>query len=102
MKMIIAIVRPKKLQDIQTLLVTVGIERFTVENVMGCGNQFGYAESGKQSAVEVNLLKKIRFEIEIPAENVKDLVKEILDLCRTPRPGDGKIFVMNIPECYDM
>jgi nitrogen regulatory protein P-II 1 len=94
MKMIIAIVRPKKLQDIQTLLVTVGIERFTVENVMGCGNQFGY--------VEVNLLKKIRFEIEIPAENVKDLVKEILDLCRTPRPGDGKIFVMNIPECYDM
>jgi Nitrogen regulatory protein P-II len=42
MKMITAIVRPQKLQDIQTLLVTENIERYMVENVMGCGNQWGY------------------------------------------------------------
>jgi len=102
MKMITAIVRPKKLQDIQTLLVTENIERYTVEHVMGCGNQWGYAESGKKSAIEINLLEKIKVEIEIPAENVNRLVKKIMKLCRTPRYGDGKIFVINIPECYGM
>jgi len=102
MKMITAIVRPQKLQDIQTFLVTEGIERFTVANVMGCGNQGGHTETGKKYDIEVNLLKKIKFEIEVPAENVNDIVRKIMKLCRTPRNGDGKIFVMNIPEIYGM
>lgn len=100
--MITAIVRPKKLQDIQFLLVTENIERYTVENVMGCGNQWGYTEKGKKLAFEVNLIEKIKIEIEIPTANVGHLVKKIIKLCRTPRPGDGKIFVMNIPECFNM
>ncbi len=102
MKMITAIVRSQKLQDIQTLLVTEGIERFTVATVMGCGSQCGYSEGGKKSAIEVNLLKKIKFEIEVPADKVGGLVDKIMTLCRTPRFGDGKIFVMNIPECFGM
>jgi nitrogen regulatory protein PII len=100
MKLISAIIRPGKLQDIQDLLRSEGVERFTVVNVMGCGNQSGYTESYKNTTIEVNLLKKMKLEFEVPDEKVRILTDRIIKLCRSGKIGDGKIFVMNIPKIF--
>ena len=80
------------------MLRNEGVERFTVVNVMGCGNQSGYTESYKNTTVEVNLLKKMKLEFEVPDEKVRTLIDQIIKLCRSGKIGDGKIFVMNIPQ----
>jgi nitrogen regulatory protein PII len=100
MKLITAIIRPGKLQDIQEMLRREGVERFTVVNVMGCGNQSGYTESYKNTTFEVNLLKKMKLEFEAPDEKVRSLIDQIITLCRSGKIGDGKIFIMNIPQRY--
>jgi nitrogen regulatory protein P-II 1 len=100
MKLVSAIIRPGKLQDIQDMLQSEGVERFTVVNVMGCGNQSGYTESYKNTTIEVNLLKKMKLEFEIPDEKVSTLIDQIIRLCRSGKIGDGKIFVMNIPKFF--
>jgi nitrogen regulatory protein P-II 1 len=96
MKLINAIIRPGKLQDIQDMLLTEGIGRFTVVNVMGCGNQSGYSESYINTTAEVNLVKKMKLEFEVPDEKTPALIERIIKLCRSGKIGDGKIFVMNI------
>jgi nitrogen regulatory protein P-II 2 len=100
MKLLTAIVRPGKIQDVQDMLLDEGVERFSVMNVMGCGNQSGYTESYKNTNIEVNLLKKMKIEIEIPDQKVRPLIDRITQLCRSGKIGDGKIFVMNIPQSY--
>jgi nitrogen regulatory protein PII len=98
MKLVSAIIRPGKLQDLQDMLLNEGVDRFTVINVMGCGSQAGYTESYKNTTVEVNLLKKMKIEIQVADERVRSLIDRIITLCRSGKIGDGKIFVMNIPE----
>lgn len=98
MKLISAIIRPGKMQDIQEMLRAESVERFTVVNVMGCGNQGGYSESGKNATVEVNLMKKMKLEFEAPDEKAPVLIGRIVNLCRSGKIGDGKIFVMNISQ----
>ena len=78
------------------MLRAEGVERFTVVNVMGCGNQSGYTESYKNTTVEVNLMKKMKLEFEVPDEKAPALIGRIINLCRSGKIGDGKIFVMNI------
>jgi nitrogen regulatory protein P-II 1 len=100
MKLITAIVRPGKLQDIQGLLRSEDIGRFTVVSVMGCGCQSGYTESYRNTTVDVSLLKKIKIEFEVADEKVRKLIDGIMKLCRSGKIGDGKIFVMNISSGY--
>jgi nitrogen regulatory protein P-II 2 len=99
MKLLTAIIRPGKLQDIQDMILHEGVDRFMVVNVMGCGSQAGYTESFKNTTVEVNLVKKMKIEIQVADEKVRSLIDHIITLCRSGKIGDGKIFVMNIPEC---
>jgi nitrogen regulatory protein P-II 1 len=100
MKLITAIIRPGTLQEIRDMLQSEGVEQFTVVNVMGCGNQSGYTESYKNTTIEVNLLKKMKLEFEVPDEKVRVLIDQIIKLCRSGKIGDGKIFVMNVPQSY--
>jgi nitrogen regulatory protein PII len=100
MKLIAAIIRPGKLQDLQEILLDEGVDGLTVNNVMGCGNQRGYTESFNNTTIEVNLIKKMKIEIEVPDEKVRTLIEKIIKLCRSGKIGDGKIFVMNIPEYH--
>jgi nitrogen regulatory protein PII len=100
MKLVSAIIRPGTLQDVRDMLRSEGVERFTVVNVMGCGTQSGYTESFKNTTIEVNLLKKMKLEIEVPDEKVRPTIDRLIKLCRSGKIGDGKIFVMNISECY--
>ena len=98
MKLIIAYIKPEKLNDVKQALYNNKITRMSITNSLGCGQQKGYSENYRGAIREVNLLKKIRIEIAINDE-FKDLtIKTILKSAHTGNIGDGKIFVLPIEE----
>ena len=99
MKLIIAIIQPTKLPDVKKALYESEIRKMTVTNVIGCGQQGGYTESYRGSIIEVNLLKKIRLEIAVNDNFVDATVKAIIKGARSGNIGDGKIFVLDLPQC---
>jgi nitrogen regulatory protein P-II 1 len=99
MKMIIAIIQPTKLPDVKQALFEAGVGKMTVTNVIGCGQQAGYTESYRGSIIEVNLLKKIRLEIAVNDQFVKPTTDAIIKGARSGKIGDGKIFIMDLPQC---
>jgi len=99
MKMIVAIIQPAKLPDVKNALFAADVRKMTVTNVIGCGQQAGYTESYRGNVFEVNLLKKVRIEIAVNDEFVKPTVEAIIKGARTGNIGDGKIFILDLPEC---
>jgi len=97
--MIVAIVQPTKLPDIKKALFEADVRKMTVTNVIGCGQQAGYTESYRGSIIEVNLLKKIRLEIAVNDDFVKPTLDAIIKGARSGNIGDGKIFVLDLPQC---
>ena len=98
MKTVTAIIRPGKFPDVKEALLDIGVEMMTVINVMGCGRQEGYTESHSKSSGEVNLIKKMRIEIIVADEQVKQVVDAIIKRSRSGAIGDGKIFVTDAPQ----
>ncbi len=99
MKMIIAVIQPNRLPDVKQALFEANVGKMTVTNVIGCGQQAGYTETYRGNVVEVNLLKKIRLEIAVNEDFVDKTVQAIIKGARTGKIGDGKIFVMDLPQC---
>lgn len=99
MKLIVAIIQPTKLPDVKKALLDADVRKMTVTNVIGCGQQGGYTESYRGSIIEVNLLKKIRIEIGVNEDFVKPTIDAIIKGARTGNIGDGKIFILDLPQC---
>ncbi len=99
MKLIVAYIQPEKLNDVKQSLYRNDIFKLSVTNALGCGQQGGYHESYRGVDVEVNLLKKVRLEIAVNEEFVDKTVDAIVSSARTGEIGDGKIFVLDLPEC---
>lgn len=99
MKLIIAYIQPEKLNAVKQSLYGSEVYKLSVTNALGCGQQMGYHESYRGVDIEVNLLKKLRLEIAVNDEFVKSTVDAIVDGARTGTIGDGKIFVLDLPEC---
>ncbi len=99
MKLIIAYIQPHKLQDVKKSLYKAEVFKLSVTNAVGCGAQKGYHESYRGVDVEVNLLKKVRLEIAVNDDFVQKTVDAIVEGARTGTIGDGKIFVLELPEC---
>ncbi len=102
MKMIVAIIRPERLEAVQQALNECDVYLMTVSDVRGCGRQRGYTEVYRGTEVRVNLLPKIKLEIAINDAFVEAAVEAILLAARTPETGqigDGKIFVMPLDDC---
>jgi nitrogen regulatory protein P-II 1 len=99
MKLIVAIIQPTKLPDVKKALLEADVRKMTVTNVIGCGQQGGYTESYRGSIIEVNLLKKVRIEIAVNENFVKPTIDAIIKGARTGKIGDGKIFVLDLPQC---
>ncbi len=94
MKLIIAYIQPEKLNDVKQALYDAEIFKMSVTNSLGCGQQRGYTETYRGVETEVNLLKKIRLEIAVNDEFVKQTVEAIIEGARTGSIGDGKIFIL--------
>lgn len=99
MKMIIAVIQPEKLTDVKAALLAAQVYKMTALNVIGCGQQMGYKETYRGAITEVNLLKKVELQIAVNDNFVKPTVDAIIKGARTGNIGDGKIFILDLPEC---
>ncbi len=99
MKLIIAFIQPQKLNDVKQELYKAEVFKMSVTNALGCGQQRGYHESYRGVDIEVNLLKKLRLEIAVNEDFVKPTIDAIITGAKTGQIGDGKIFVLDLPDC---
>ena len=102
MKMIIAIIRPEKLEAVQIALGEKEVYLMTASDVRGCGRQRGYTEQFRGGSGMIRLLSKVKLEIAVNDEFVEPAVQAILKAARSEpgKIGDGKIFVLPLEECY--
>lgn len=100
MKMVKAIIKPFKLDEVKDALAKIGVEGMTVSNVKGFGRQKGHSEIYRGSEYTVDLLPKVVLDICVPSDMVEKTVDTILESARTGKIGDGKIFVMPVEETY--
>lgn len=94
MKMLIAIIKPFKLDDVRDALTSVNIEGVTVTEVKGYGRQKGQTEIYRGAEYAVNLLPKIRLEIALDDSQVEAASAAIIAAAQTGQIGDGKIFIL--------
>ena len=99
MKLVIAYIQPEKLNAVKQSLADNGITKMSVTNALGCGQQGGFHESYRGVGFDVNLLKKVRIEIAINEDFLKPTVDAIIKGAKTGQIGDGKIFVLDLPDC---
>ncbi|MCB1189416.1 MAG: transcriptional regulator [Leptospiraceae bacterium] len=101
MKLIVAIIRPEKLEEVKSELTKNEIFRLTVSDVQGYGQQKGKTEVFRGHEYQVNLLRKVKLEIAVNDEFVKPTIDAILAGAKTGdgKIGDGKIFIMPLEEC---
>ena len=93
MRLVTAIIKPFKLEDVRAELGRLGIEGMTVTEVKGCGRQRGQTEIYRRAEYLVDFYPKVKIEILIPSSRVYKTVEVIERAARTGRIGDGKIFV---------
>lgn len=93
MKMITAIIKPFKLDDVRDAIAEIGIQGMTVTEVRGFGRQKGHTELYRGAEYVVDFLPKLKLEIAVPDEQVDAVVEAIADAAASGRIGDGKIFV---------
>ncbi len=98
MKLIKAIIKPFKLEEVKESLSEIGIDGMTVTEVKGFGRQKGHTEIYRGSEYTVDFLPKVEVEIVVPDDMVSKTVSAILKAARTGKIGDGKIFVIPIEE----
>ncbi|MBA16507.1 P-II family nitrogen regulator [Sphingosinithalassobacter portus] len=96
MKLIIAIIKPFKLDDVREALTGVGVTGMTVTEVKGFGRQKGQTEIYRGAEYSTNMVPKIKLEIACPADLVAGAVEAIKSAANTGAIGDGKIFVLDI------
>ena len=98
MKLIIAIIKPFKLEEVKEGLTEIGVEGMTLTEVKGFGRQKGHTETYRGSEYTVDFLPKLQLEIVVPDELVEAAVKMIVGKAKTGKIGDGKVFVVGIEQ----
>jgi len=96
MKMIMAVIKPFKLDDVREALTEIGIEGLTVTEVKGFGRQKGQTEIYRGAEYSVSFLPKVKVEIAVPDELEEQAIEAIQNSANTGRIGDGKIFVYDL------
>ena len=98
MKLITAIIRPFKLDEVREALSAIGVQGITVTEVKGFGRQKGHTELYRGAEYVVDFLPKIKVEAAVPAALVDLAVEAIVQAARTGKVGDGKIFVQSLDQ----
>lgn len=94
MKLVCAIVKPFKLDDIREALSEINVQGITVSEVKGFGRQKGHTELYRGAEYVVDFLPKVKIEVAVPDEEVNLVIETIMKAAHTGKIGDGKIFVM--------
>ena len=98
MKLVTAIIKPFKLDEVREALAAVGVQGITVTEVKGFGRQKGHTELYRGAEYVVDFLPKIKIEIVVGDETVEPAIEAIIKAARTGKIGDGKIFVSSIEQ----
>ena len=96
MKLIMAIIKPFKLDDVREALTPLGVQGLTVSEVKGFGRQKGQTEIYRGAEYHVNFLPKVKIEVAVPAALADQVVEAIMRAGQTGKIGDGKIFVLDL------
>jgi len=94
MKIVMAVIKPFKLDEVRDALTAVGVHGLTVTEVKGYGRQKGHAEIYRGTEYAVNFLPKVKIEVAVDAPLVDKVVEAITGAAKTGQIGDGKIFVI--------
>ncbi|KUJ85373.1 transcriptional regulator [Ruegeria marisrubri] len=98
MKLIIATIKPFKLEEVREALTEAGVRGMMVTEIKGFGSQSGHTEIYRGAEYAVNFVPKIKLEIVVPATMVEQITETISSTARTGKIGDGKIFVLDVEQ----
>jgi len=98
MKLVVALIKPFKLDEVKTALQEAGVQGLTVSEVKGFGRQKGHTELYRGAEYVVDFLPKIKLEILVKEEELQKVVETLQKSAKTGRIGDGKIFVLPVEE----
>lgn len=98
MKMIIAVIKPFKLEEVRTALSGLGVQGLMVSEVKGFGRQSGHTEIYRGAEYTVNFVPKLKLEIVVNDDQVDQVTDTIATTAQTGKIGDGKIFVLNVEQ----
>jgi len=96
MKLVTAIIKPFKLEDVRDALTKIGVAGLTVSEVKGFGRQKGHTEIYRGAEYTVNFLPKIKIEVVVPSDRADKVVEAIAAAAKTGQIGDGKVFVIEV------
>ncbi len=98
MKLIIAVIKPFKLEEVREALTAAGVQGLMVSEVKGYGRQSGHTEIYRGAEYVVNFVPKIKLEIVVPDSAVEKTVETLSSTAKTGKIGDGKIFVIDVEQ----
>ena len=96
MKIVMAIIKPFKLEEVRDALTAIGVHGLTVTEVKGYGRQKGHTEIYRGAEYAVSFLPKIKIEVGVASDQVDQTIEAITTAAKTGQIGDGKIFVINL------
>jgi nitrogen regulatory protein P-II 2 len=96
MKLVIAVIKPFKLEDVRDALTAIGVQGITVSEVKGYGRQKGHTEFYRGAEYAVHFLPKLKIEVVISDDRADQVVETITASAKTGQIGDGKIFVLDV------
>jgi nitrogen regulatory protein PII len=102
MKLLKAIIRPEKLEQVKDALTELHLTGMTVTEVRGHGRQKGHKAIYRGTEYSVTLLPKVMLDLVIPDERVDEVLKKIIATARTGEIGDGRVFVLNVDDGYNV
>jgi nitrogen regulatory protein P-II 2 len=98
MKIVMAIIKPFKLDEVRDALTAVGVHGMTVTEVKGYGRQKGHTEIYRGTEYAVSFLPKLKIEVAVPADQADKIIETITGAAKTGQIGDGKIFVLGLDQ----
>jgi nitrogen regulatory protein PII len=100
MKLITAVIKPFRLDDVRNALAEVGVQGMTVTEVKGFGRQRGHTELYRGAEYVVDFLPKVKIEVAVSDNLVERAIEAIIEAAKTGKVGDGKIFITNIEQVH--
>ncbi len=96
MKLVVAIIKPFKLDDVKSALQDLGVQGMTISEVQGYGRQRGHTEVYRGAEYTIDFVPKVRIEVAVEDSQAMPVVERIMEVARTDKIGDGKVWVIPI------
>ncbi len=96
MKLVVAVVKPHKLDDVKTALESIGVQGLTITEVQGFGRQRGHAEIYRGAEYQIDFVPKVKLEVLVDDADALKVSEEIQAAARTDKIGDGKVWVLPV------